>query len=150
MPTISRSALVPFSADKMYGLVADIRRYPEFLKWCCGAEVITESETEVVASVSIDFKGITKSFTTCNRMHPHHMIEMSLVEGPFSDLSGTWRFAALEKNASKIEFDMVFNFNNPVVARLVGPVFTHIANHQVEAFTRRAQDFYGSQANDQY
>ena len=143
MHIIKRSALVPYSAERMYQLVADIERYPEFLKWCINAVVTAEHDNEVVASITINFRGLRKSFSTSNRMQVARMIEMSLVEGPFSHLKGTWVFVPLEENASKIELDMHFGFDNVIVEKLVGPVFSYIANHQVEAFNQRAQQLYG-------
>ena len=143
MHTIKRSALVPYSAECMYQLVADIERYPEFLKWCSHAVVTAEHGGEVIASITISFKGLKKSFSTRNHMQPARMIQMSLVEGPFSHLNGTWLFVPLEENASKIELDMHFGFDSAIVERLVGPVFSYIANHQVEAFNQRAQQLYG-------
>lgn len=143
MHIIRRSALVPFSAEKMYNLVADIPRYPEFLKWCSDAAVIDEHDHEVIALVTINFKGLKKSFSTKNRMHPNQMIEMSLVHGPFSHLKGNWTFTALEESASKIELDMDFGFDNMIIEKLVGPVFSYIATHQVDAFQQRAQHLYG-------
>jgi ribosome-associated toxin RatA of RatAB toxin-antitoxin module len=76
-------------------------------------------------------------------MRPDHSIDMSLVKGPFSRLHGTWTFTALGEDASKIELDIAFDFDNVVVAKVVGPLFSHIANHQVSAFQQRAQDLYG-------
>ncbi len=141
--TVRRSAIVPFGADKMYRLVADIPRYPEFLKWCSNASAVENEDGEVIACLEISFKGLKKSFTTRNRMCPDESIEMSLVAGPFSRLHGIWQFTRLEDDASKIELDIAFDFNNIVVAKVFGPVFSHIANHQVDAFQQRAQDLYG-------
>jgi len=39
---VSRSALLPYSAEKMFNVVADIRSYPDFLKWCDNTEIISE------------------------------------------------------------------------------------------------------------
>lgn len=127
----------------MFELVADIERYPEFLKWCSDASVRKKGDSEVIASITINFKGVKKSFSTSNRMQPAQMIEMSLVEGPFSHLKGTWLFIPLEKNASKIELDMHFSFDSVIVEKLVGPVFSYIANQQVDAFHQRAIQLYG-------
>lgn len=143
MHTIKRFALVPYSAGQMFELVADIERYPEFLKWCSDASVRKKGDSEVIASITINFKGVKKSFSTSNRMQPAQMIEMSLVEGPFSHLKGTWLFIPLEKNASKIELDMHFSFDSVIVEKLVGPVFSYIANQQVDAFHQRAIQLYG-------
>ena len=143
MHIVKRSALVPYSAGKMYELVADIERYPEFLKWCSSAVITENRNSEVVASITVNFRGLRKSFSTSNRMQPGESIEMSLVEGPFSHLKGIWLFVPLEDNASKIELDMSFGFDSAIVDKLVGPVFSYIANHQVDAFHQRANQLYG-------
>ncbi|MDH3281203.1 MAG: type II toxin-antitoxin system RatA family toxin [Gammaproteobacteria bacterium] len=143
MPEVKRSALVPYSADEMYALVADIPRYGEFLKWCRGTEVLSDEGGILVASVTIDYHGLHKTFTTRNQMEPCRAITMELVEGPFSHLQGVWRFEALDEQASKIELDMKFGFKNRVMAALVGKVFMIIADSQVDAFHKRAEELYG-------
>lgn len=141
--TVRRSAIVPFGAEKMYGLVADVPRYPEFLKWCSRASTRQGKEGEVIALLQINFKGLKKTFSTRNEMSPNQSIEMSLIEGPFSSLHGVWQFTQLQDDASKIELDITFDFDSIVVAKLVGPLFSHIANSQVDAFYMRAEELYG-------
>ena len=143
MRTVSRSALVPYSAEEMYSLVADIPRYGEFLKWCSGSQVLSEEAGTLVASITINYHGLHKTFTTRKEMQPCRSITMELVEGPFSHLQGVWLFDALDEQASKIELDMKFGFTNRVMAAVVGRVFSIIADSQVEAFQRRAEDLYG-------
>lgn len=140
---VERSALVPYSTEEMYALVADIPRYGEFLNWCAGATVLSQEGDTVIASITIAFKGLKKTFTTRNRMQPFESISIKHVQGPFSHLEGIWRFTPLDEKASKIELDLHFDFDNRVVASLVGPVFSHISNSQVDAFRRRAQIIYG-------
>ena len=142
MERVERSALVPYSAEQMYQLVADIPRYPEFLKWCGGTEILSSEGETLTASITIAFKGLHKSFTTCNRMRPHESISVQLVDGPFSYLEGSWLFIPLDDTASKIELDLSFDFSSRVLSKIVGPVFSQIANSQVEAFHRRAQQLY--------
>ena len=127
----------------MYRLVADIPRYPEFLRWCKDARIESEQDNTVIASITISFKGLDKTFTTRNTMHPEEGIDIRLVRGPFSELEGLWRFTPLAQDASKIELDLCFAFRNAAVSRLVGPVFSYIANGQVDAFHQRARQLYG-------
>ncbi len=127
----------------MYALVADIPRYGEFLKWCRSAEIVSDEGDTLLASVTIDYHGVHKTFTTRNHMEPCSAIIMELVEGPFSHLQGVWRFEPLDEQASKIELDMKFGFKNRLMAAVVGKVFTMIADSQVDAFHRRAEELYG-------
>ena len=40
MPQISRTALVPYSAEQMYQLVNDVQSYPQFLPGCTGSRIL--------------------------------------------------------------------------------------------------------------
>lgn len=143
MYKVNRSALVNHSARQMYDLVVDIERYPEFLNWCSGARVVERSDGQVVASIDISFKGLHRTFTTRNHMHDGREVRIELVDGPFRTLNGDWKFIELDAGASKIELDLEFDFSSAFLARIVGPVFSQIANRQLDAFQRRADRMYG-------
>ncbi|MEA3290964.1 MAG: type II toxin-antitoxin system RatA family toxin [Pseudomonadota bacterium] len=143
MYTIERSALVPHSARQMFDLVNDVSGYPDFLPWCGGTCLIEESAERITASITIAFKGVHKEFTTSNRITQGEMIEIELVDGPFSHLVGHWRFKALDESACKISLALDFGFSNRVAGMVVGPVFKHIADSMVESFCRRASEVYG-------
>jgi len=143
MPSISKNALVPYSAAQMYSLVDDILAYPEFLPWCGGSSEISRDEDEVKATIVIAHSGLQKPFTTCNRVQKNKMIEISLVDGPFRHLHGFWRFDALAEDACKVSFDLEYEFSSKLVGMALGPVFSQIANALLDAFCQRARSLYG-------
>ncbi len=143
MTTINKSALVPYTPAEMFALVDDIEAYPRFLPWCSDAKVLSRTEDEVRASITISKGAVNKAFTTCNRNQPGKMIEMRLVEGPFSRLEGFWRFDPLGEDGCKISLDLEFEFASRMLSLVVGPVFSQIANSLVDAFQKRAMDVYG-------
>lgn len=143
MTTIHRHALTPYSAEQMYALVDDIEAYPVFLKWCRSATIISRDSDTVTARLELAKGAVHKEFTTCNRLMPGKMIEMKLVDGPFHHLEGFWRFESLSEHACKIILDLDFDFNNKIVALMVGPVFSQVANTLVDAFCHRATKLYG-------
>ncbi|MCK5663732.1 MAG: type II toxin-antitoxin system RatA family toxin [Thiotrichaceae bacterium] len=143
MTRISKTALIPFSADKMYKLVADVDNYQHFLPWCSGSRVLQQTADTIKGQVDIQHLGMNKTFTTMNQMHKHKLIEMCLVDGPFKQLNGFWRFDALDENGCKISLDLEFEFSNKIMSMAFGPVFSQIANSMVDAFCQRAMDIYG-------
>lgn len=145
MNILKRSALVPFSARQMFELVNSIEEYPRFLPWCKSSKVISRSETEVVAELEVSWKGVHKSFTTRNRLHPVDSMDIELVNGPLKHLEGKWHFIALDDKACKVILDLEFEFAGGLIDRLFQPVFQHIANSLVEAFSKRAKDIYGDE-----
>ena len=68
---------------------------------------------------------------------------MKLLDGPFKQLDGSWRFRPLGDNACKVEFHLHYEFSSRLLEKAVGPVFNHIANTFVESFVKRAQQVYG-------
>jgi len=144
MRKVSRSALVPFSAEQMYVLVEDVESYPEFLPWC-GAAVLHWREGDVLeGSVEMRIAGLRRSFRTRNRMREYHAIDMELVEGPFSHLSGGWSFKALDHIGCKVSLEVEFEVKSRATNRLLGRYFEEIYNSLVDAFVRRAGDIYGT------
>lgn len=143
MTVIRKSALVPYSADAMYGLVADVERYGEFLPWCGGARILTRADDSLTASVDIAYRGVHKSFTTRNRLEPGRCMEMQLVDGPFRKLHGYWRFDPLDAEACKVSLELDFDFSNRLLGMVIGPVFESIANSLVDGFRARAEALYG-------
>jgi ribosome-associated toxin RatA of RatAB toxin-antitoxin module len=143
MTSVERSALVHRPARLLYGLVADIEKYPEFLPWCSAARIEETQGLLVQATVELDFRGIRQRFTTRNLNTPFESISLELVKGPFGRLDGRWRFTALADDACKIELAMHYEFARGPLKGVVGPVFGQIANTLVDSFVRRAEALRG-------
>jgi len=144
LTTIERNALVYYSPDEMFHLVNNVGDYSDFLPWCRSSKVVSESDSEMEASVEIAKGVLNKTFTTRNKLTQGHRIDIALVDGPFRALSGYWQFDALKtENACKVNLVLEFEFDNAMISIAARPVFTQIANSLVEAFCKRAVEVYG-------
>jgi len=144
LESVKRSALVPYTAEEMFTLVSDIESYPRFLPWCRSSRVLSQDNDEVCASIEFSVSGLTRSFTTRNRHQVNKIIEIQLVDGPFSRLDGCWQFDRLGETGSKISLFMKYDFENRVLGMVVGPVFNQIASTLVDSFQKRAVEVYGA------
>lgn len=142
MPQISRSALVPYSAEKMYNLVNDVYSYPQFLPGCVGSRVLNYANNEMTASVEVAKAGISKTFVTHNILKDNKSIKIQLVKGPFRKLMGNWLFTPLNENACKVELYLDFEFTNKLIELAFGRIFKELAGNMVQAFTQRAHEVY--------
>lgn len=142
MAVVHKSVLLPFSAEQMFVLVNGIEDYPKFLPWCDGTKVLERTEHRVVASIGINYHGVKHAFTTENVNQAPHLIKITLVEGPFRHLDGTWTFKPLRADACKVELDLHYEFSSKILEKVIGPVFSVIANNMVEAFCKRAENVY--------
>lgn len=141
MTVIQKSKIVPWSCEQMFKLVDDVALYSEFLPYCSKSTVHHRNEDEVQATLVIVAAGMSKSFTTRNLLQQNKMIEIRLIDGPFSHLEGFWRFDQHE-NGCNLSFDLEFEFAGRMFSMLLGPVFEQIANKMVDAFCERAEKIY--------
>ncbi len=143
MTTIDRSALLFHPHEKIYALVADIERYPEFLNGCVEATVIDPGPDTVVARLGLSRAGISHSFVTRNTMHPSDRIELALVDGPFEHFAGYWAFKALGDEASKVSLQLDFKLRSGLINAAAGRLFDKVALDLVDAVVKRAAALYG-------
>ena len=89
---------------------------------------------------------LNHSFSTSNTFIPGEHIHIELLDGPFKKLIGDWHFVDLSGQGCKIELKLEFEFSSTILSKLVGPIFTQIANSLVDAFCQRAHQLYRNTA----
>ncbi len=149
MKHVKKSVLLCYSAHEMYALVTAVPDYPKFLPWCDRAEVLASDADGMTARLHLAYHGVRHAFTTRNRHEPGAAVLVTLVDGPFSQLDGTWRFVPLgaadaSPGACRVEFDLRYAFSSLALEAVVSPVFDRIANSLVDAFVTRAEQVYGA------
>lgn len=149
MTKIERSALVMYSAERMFDLVNDVASYPQFLPGCRGAEVLYSDEHTLEARLELSRSGIRQSFVTRNRLERPERMTLALVEGPFQEFTGEWQFTPLAEDACKVSFSLSFSLKSRLVAAAVGKLFSDLANQMVGAMCARAERIYGEQDGKQ-
>lgn len=152
MKHVKKSVLLWYSPREMYELVTAVEDYPRFLPWCERAEVLQRDDTGMTARLTLAKGGVRHAFTTRNRHRPEKEVKVQLVDGPFSQLDGTWRFVPLgragaapgdEAAACRIEFELCYAFASTALEAVVSPVFDRIANSFVDSFVQRAEQVHG-------
>ncbi|WP_226663410.1 type II toxin-antitoxin system RatA family toxin [Microbulbifer aggregans] len=143
MTKIERSALVMFSAEQMFDLVNDVASYPQFLPGCRGAEILQQDEHTLEARLDLARAGISQSFITRNSLQRPARMDLTLVDGPFSEFNGAWTFTPLADNACKVAFALSFSARNRLIGAAAGKLFSGIANQMVDAMCERAKQIYG-------
>jgi ribosome-associated toxin RatA of RatAB toxin-antitoxin module len=143
MPSINRSALVMYSAEQMYQLINDVLAYPSFLPDCSDSKIISQTENSVTAALLVSKGGLRKWFTTQNTLISNEEVQLTLVDGPFKKLKGSWKFTPLSEDACKVSLELDYEFANKMFDIAFGRVFNHLTNNMVQAFTQRAKEVYG-------
>lgn len=140
---ITRSVLVPYSAQEMYELVCDVARYREFLPGCISSEVIASGDAELIGRMAFTRLGMTQHMVSRNRLQPPARIDIEYVEGPFEHMLAHWQFDALQERACKVTFSMEFSVQQRFLRFAVNAAVQQGANETVDAFHKRAEQMYG-------
>jgi len=148
MREVTRSALVPYSAEQMFALVEDIERYPEFVPWISAAKLLERTSEQVTGRLEMEKAGVRETFTTRNLLtRPSEML-MTLVDGPFKTFEGRWTFTPLIDKAGsgkgvKVGLTIRFEFANAMLGMLLSRAFEKNCGEMIDAFVARARSVYG-------
>jgi coenzyme Q-binding protein COQ10 len=152
MPTHSETRRLPYTAQQMYDLVADVDSYPQFLPWCAAARVRSvtpQGQSKVMdADLVISFKVFREKFGSRVTLWPQdRRIDTEYLDGPFRYMRSNWSFAEAEDGCD-VSFFVDFEFRNAVLQGIIGVVFNEAMHRIVRAFERRAAELYspGAQA----
>ncbi len=137
--TVRKSAIVPSSCERMFALVEQCERYPEFLPWCSAAEVFERTDEHTRARLHIDYRGLKTRIATHNLKQPPHSLTLEFVEGPFDHFHAQWSFSPLGEHGCKVQFALEYRFSGKAMEALLGPVFGYIAETLVHSFVQRAE-----------
>lgn len=147
MPGIHEVRRLPYAAEQMFDLVADVGRYAEFLPWVMATRVRSNSETEMVADMLVGFSAIREKFTSRVEKHRPEQIQVHYVDGPLRDLHNRWLFRPLGEHECEIDFSVDFTFRNALFEKLAGQYFDRAFRKMVAAFETRAAELYGSSSS---
>ncbi len=138
---------MPYTAEQMYDLVADVASYPRFLPWCAAARVRSvkpEGDSEVMeADLVISFKVFRERFGSRVTLWPaQKKIDTEYIDGPFKFMKSNWAFRDTATGCD-VSFRVDFEFKNAILQRVIGLVFNEAMQRIVRAFEARAAELYG-------
>jgi coenzyme Q-binding protein COQ10 len=148
MPSFKTTRRVRHSADKMFDLVADVERYPEFVPLCQSLRVRrrtpgSQGAEILLCDMAVGYRAIREKFTsrvTLDRVRRKVLVEY--VEGPFSHLENSWDFID-EGHGSNVDFFIDYEFRSRILAALMGSMFDVAFRKFAQAFETRADVVYG-------
>lgn len=144
MAHIAETRHLPWSPEQMFDLVADVKRYGEFLPWVVGTRIRSDDGEEMVADMLVGFSALREKFTSKVHKHRPGAITVEYLDGPMKSLSNVWQFTADENGGCRIEFVCDFTFRNALFEKLAGQYLDRAFRKMVGAFEARAAKLYGA------
>jgi ribosome-associated toxin RatA of RatAB toxin-antitoxin module len=142
MRHVRRSVLVAASPQRMFELINDVERYPEFVPGCSAAQVLERHADSLRARLTVGSGPLRTSFVTRNRLEAPHAIDMELDEGPLRSLSGKWRLTSVmagDVEGCRVDLDLAFEVKPGLTGMALGPAIERMAGSLVDAFVERAR-----------
>jgi coenzyme Q-binding protein COQ10 len=143
MPTHSEQRTLPYTAEQLFALVADVERYPEFLPWCLDARIYERRPDRITAELAIGFRLLRERFISRVVLDPPHRIDVTYEEGPFEYLNSHWIFTPIA-GGCRVDFFVDFEFRSRLLQKVMGVVFAEAVRRMVGAFERRARTLCGA------
>ena len=149
MPKHSESREMPYSAEQMYNLIADVESYPEFLPWCSGVRMRARRAIDggevLEADLVISFKVFRERFGSRVTLRADaRTIDVEYLDGPFKYLVNNWKFEPIDEARCRTSFFVDFEFRSRALQAVIGVVFNEAMRRIVRAFEERANVLYGS------
>ena len=150
MTAFSETRLVPYSADTMFAVVADVEKYPEFLPWVVALRIKSRTQQEgreiLIAEMAVGYHGLRERYTSRVVLDPaRRTVDVVKIEGPFQKLENHWRFTPNGEGA-QVEFSIAFEFSSRLLQAAAGRAFEKVLLSMTSAFEARAGTLSGSSA----
>lgn len=139
MPRFREERQIPFAQDIIYGVIADVARYGDFLPWCIGTRVFNKRANEFDADVLVGFKMFRERYTSRVTLTPETRILSKAIRGPLKFLTNDWQFEALAPDLTRVTLDLEFEFSTRALNTAIGEVFGEASRKMVDAFSERAR-----------
>ena len=148
MPKYETARRVGHAPEKMFALVADVEKYPQFLPLCEALTVRSRKAREgreiLVADMTVGYKAIRETFTSQVHLKPdERAIDVSYLDGPFKYLTNVWRFEPASGGGTDVAFFIDYEFKSRLLGALMGAMFDRAFRMFADAFEKRAIEVYG-------
>jgi coenzyme Q-binding protein COQ10 len=130
--------VVPFAADLMYSIVADVEQYPKFLPWVVALRVLSRRANGLTAEMAVGYGGLRERYTSEVTLDPAaRTVDVVEIKGPFKCLENHWRFTPTDEGC-EVDFSILFEFKSRLLHGVAGRAFEKVMLKMTDAFEARA------------
>jgi coenzyme Q-binding protein COQ10 len=131
---IEKTGEIDASVERVYRVVADVEKYPEFLP---GVKRVARLEGDLV-EMTVGLGPIDVTWTSRASLTPFESIVIDLVEGPFRQMDVRWEFTPQgDRTRVKYTTDFQLRLPMPGMGRIVSRAIEANTDATIRAFWRR-------------
>ncbi|HZQ39593.1 MAG TPA: type II toxin-antitoxin system RatA family toxin [Rhizomicrobium sp.] len=130
--------VVPYSADLMYSIVADVEQYPKFLPWVVALRVLSRRTDGLTAEMAVGYGALRERYTSDVKLDPAaRTVDVVQTKGPFKCLENHWRFTPGD-GGCEVDFSILFELKSRLLHGVAGRAFEKVMLQMADAFAARA------------
>jgi coenzyme Q-binding protein COQ10 len=134
--------VLPYSTERIFDLIADVERYPEFLPWWHAARVRrrdgnTEYVDQLVGPSIARFR-----FASTTVLERPAYIQTTSKERPFRRLEIHWAFTPGPRGGCAATFQVDYELRSGALQNLTAVIFDAAVRRVVTAFETRAHQLF--------
>ena len=143
--------VLPYTPEQLFDVVADVRRYPEFIPYLNSMRVWEEREegpgyTTLKAEAKVGYGLFRERFGTLVGLDRRAgTIDAHLISGPFRRLENRWRFSP-HSQGTEIDFFVGVELKSKLLQAALDANAGRAAGKIVRGFEHRARELYGAPA----
>jgi coenzyme Q-binding protein COQ10 len=142
MPTHAEKRVLPYSAQQMFDLVADVEKYPDFLPWVTQSIITGRQENCFIADLTVGYKFLTEKYSSKVCLEPYSRIDVIYLTGPFKYLNNHWVFEPLDDQRVCLDFYIDFEFRSSFFQGMMQTIFSEVVRRMIHSFEKRAEEIY--------
>ena len=78
MVSFNKNKIISHPIKKIYNLVADVKKYPDFLPWCTNVEIKELTKKFIITEVKVGFQNINETYVCKVLLYPKERITLDV------------------------------------------------------------------------
>ncbi len=137
MVSFIKNKILNHPVKKIYNLVADVKKYPDFLPWCNEITIKKKTKEYIITKVKVGFQNINESYLCKVLLYPKKRIKLDYISGPFKYLEIDWKFKKISKNKTDVSFFCNFKFKSIFLRLFTSFFLENAVEKMVDAFEKK-------------
>lgn len=146
MPLLRNEKILPYKIEKLYEIITDVEKYPEFIPWFKKIKITSVKDNIIVTDVTVEFLFVRDSYTSTTELHQPTVVNdekvasaiVTMIDGPFNNFITIWSLNELDDERCLVEFKCDFSFNNKLYDDMAEVALRAMNKKIMDAFIKRA------------
>lgn len=130
--------VLPYNRQKLFDIVADVERYPEFLPGWIKAQILSGGKDHALVQQTLGLGPVRTGFRSRTEYLPPETIHIRTNDGPFEHLEITWHFKPVSEHSSEVTLAVTVRLRQMMFREYLESWFSTSTSSILTAFERRA------------